>query len=191
MAGSLFPASRFRGDCEVYIHIDRDGFDPKMAEAIGAVTSRSRGILLGRTTLPGLPTESITPPGHAVVPSQRRPGRRRAELYSQAVVLELDLSLTAGQVLEECSGRGLVVRSERELAGLVGSRHWHLGEPGRAGTLELNEWQSRVWVKVHPLLGGRLAARDGKATLPRGAELGRVQDHRQVGRRIGTEVRER
>jgi dihydrofolate reductase len=26
------------------------GFDPKMAEAIGAVTKRSRGILLGRTT---------------------------------------------------------------------------------------------------------------------------------------------
>ena len=26
------------------------GFDPKMGEAIGAVTERSRGILLGRTT---------------------------------------------------------------------------------------------------------------------------------------------
>src|SRR5689334_23851674 len=26
------------------------GFDPRMAEAIGAVTARSRGILLGRTT---------------------------------------------------------------------------------------------------------------------------------------------
>ena len=27
----------------------------------------------------------------------------------------------------------------------------HLRIPGRPGTLELNEWQNRVWVKVHPL----------------------------------------
>jgi ribosomal protein S18 acetylase RimI-like enzyme len=26
--------------------------------------------------------------------------------------------------------------------------------PGRSGTLELNEWQNRVWVKVHPLRDG-------------------------------------
>ena len=30
--------------------------------------------------------------------------------------------------------------------------------PGRAGTLELSEWQSRVWVKVHPLREGAWAA---------------------------------
>jgi hypothetical protein len=69
-------------------------------------------------------------------------------------VLELNLTLTAGQVLEECRGRGLVVRSERELAGRTGSRHWHLRMPGRRGTLELNEWQNRAWVKVHPLRDG-------------------------------------
>lgn len=69
-------------------------------------------------------------------------------------MLELDVQLTAEQVLEECRRRGLVVRSERELAGRVGSRHWHLGIPGRAGTLELNEWQNRVWMKVHPLRDG-------------------------------------
>jgi hypothetical protein len=69
-------------------------------------------------------------------------------------VLELDLRLTARQVLDECRRRGLVVRSERELAGRSGSHHWHLRIPGRPGTLELNEWQNRVWVKVHPLRDG-------------------------------------
>ena len=69
-------------------------------------------------------------------------------------MLELDLTLSAGQALEECSRHGLVVGSERELAGRAGSRHWHLRRPGRPGTLELNEWQGRVWVKVHPLRDG-------------------------------------
>ena len=69
-------------------------------------------------------------------------------------MLELDLKLTAGQALEECRRRGLIVRSERELAGSTGSHHWHLRLPGRAGTLEMSEWQNRVWVKVHPLRDG-------------------------------------
>jgi hypothetical protein len=69
-------------------------------------------------------------------------------------MLELDLKLTADQALAACRRRGLTVRSERELAGRAGSHHWHLGMPGRAGTLELNEWQRRVWVKVHPLRDG-------------------------------------
>jgi hypothetical protein len=73
-------------------------------------------------------------------------------------VLELDLQLTVEQALEECRRRGLVVRSERELAGRAGSRHWHLRMPGRPGTLELNEWQNRVWVKVHPLRDGGWAS---------------------------------
>ena len=73
-------------------------------------------------------------------------------------MLELELQLTTGQVLDECRRRGLVVRSERELAGRAGSRHWHLRIPGRPGTLELSEWQNRVWVKVHPLRGGDWAA---------------------------------
>ena len=69
-------------------------------------------------------------------------------------MLELDLDLTAEQALQECRRRGLVVRSKRELAGRAGSRHWHLGMPDRPGTLELNEWENRVWVKVHPLRDG-------------------------------------
>ena len=69
-------------------------------------------------------------------------------------MLELSLKLTADQVLDECRRHGLVVRSERELAGRAGSHHWHLRIPGRAGTLELSEWHNRVWVKVHPLRDG-------------------------------------
>jgi hypothetical protein len=69
-------------------------------------------------------------------------------------VLELDLDLTAAQALEECRRRGLVVKSERALAGRAGSRHWHLAVPGRPGTLELNAWQDHVWVKVHPRRAG-------------------------------------
>ncbi|HEV3309164.1 MAG TPA: hypothetical protein VG815_01405 [Chloroflexota bacterium] len=69
-------------------------------------------------------------------------------------LLELDLKLTSGEVLEACRRRGLVVRSEREFAGRFGARHWHLRIPGRPGTLELNDWQDRVWVKVHPLRDG-------------------------------------
>jgi hypothetical protein len=89
-----------------------------------------------------------------------------ADLRSESAMLELDLKLTARQGLDECRRRGLVVRSERELAGRAGSHHWHLRMPGRPGTLELsewqnrvwaielNEWQNRVWVKVHPLRDG-------------------------------------
>jgi len=73
-------------------------------------------------------------------------------------VLELDLRLEADEVLEECRRRGIVARSERELAGRPGSRHWHLGLPGRAGTLELNDWHGRVWVKVHPRRDGGWAS---------------------------------
>jgi hypothetical protein len=73
-------------------------------------------------------------------------------------LLELDLGLTANQVLDECRRRGIAARSERELAGRPGSRHWHLAFPGRSGTLELNEWQGRVWVKVHPLRDGGWAS---------------------------------
>ena len=69
-------------------------------------------------------------------------------------MLELNLELTARQALDECRRRGLVVRSERQLAGRGGSHHWHLRMPGRPGTLEVSEWQNRVWVKVHPLRDG-------------------------------------
>ena len=69
-------------------------------------------------------------------------------------MLELTLKLTAAQALDECRRRGLVVRSERALAKRAGSHHWHLRMPGHVGTLELSEWQNRVWVKVHPLRDG-------------------------------------
>lgn len=82
-------------------------------------------------------------------------------------MLRLDLAITADEALAECRSRGLVVRSERELAGRPGSRHWHLRIPGRPGTLELSEWQNRVWVQVHPRREG-----DGAPALAR--ELSRI-----------------
>ena len=69
-------------------------------------------------------------------------------------MLELDLSLTAEQALAECLRKGLVVESDRALAGRPGSRHWHLRRPDRPGTLELSEDGGRVWVKVHPRRAG-------------------------------------
>ena len=69
-------------------------------------------------------------------------------------MLTLELTMTADQTLEECRRRGLVVTSQRALAGRPGSRHWHLRLPSHAGTLELNDWRGRVWVNVHPLREG-------------------------------------
>jgi hypothetical protein len=45
--------------------------------------------------------------------------------------------------------QGLEVRSQRELGGRPGSRHYHLAFPGRPGTLELNQWQGEVRFSVN------------------------------------------
>jgi hypothetical protein len=74
-------------------------------------------------------------------------------------LLELDLNVTAARALAECQRRGLIVTSQRGLAGRAGSSHWHLRIPGQVGTLELNEWRGRVWVKVHPRRQGAWATR--------------------------------
>jgi hypothetical protein len=73
-------------------------------------------------------------------------------------VLELDLKISAEQALAACRERGHVIQSERALAALPGSHHWHLRIPRHTGTLELNEWHERVWVKVHPRRDGGWAS---------------------------------
>ena len=80
-------------------------------------------------------------------------------------MLELELNMTANEALADLRQRGLVVRSERELARRAGSHHWHLGFPGRAGTIELSEWKCRVWVKVHPRRDGGWATACARAQL--------------------------
>jgi hypothetical protein len=100
-------------------------------------------------------------------------------------VLELDLTITANQALAECHRRGLVITTQRELAGRPGSSHWHLRIPGHAGTLELSECSGRVSVKVHPRRQGDWApdlARELAAltAVPRTAHTGRVR-HAGVG----------
>ncbi|MGH7643214.1 MAG: hypothetical protein ACRENX_09425 [Candidatus Dormibacteria bacterium] len=62
---------------------------------------------------------------------------------------EVPLRSSVERALGECLRQGLAVRSERELAGKPGSHHYHLALPGRRGTLELNEWQGRVWFSVN------------------------------------------
>lgn len=109
--------------------------------------------------------------------------------------------------MSECAQRGLVVRSERELAERPGSHHWHLGFPDRAGTIELSEWQNRVWVKVHlrrdggwatalahelaSLRAERPAARANEAVVERGevaVMLKRVSDQQEEITRGWAEV---
>lgn len=84
-------------------------------------------------------------------------------------MVELELNVAAADALSECARRGLVVRSERQLAKRPGSHHWHLAFPGRQGTIELSEWQNRVWVKVHPRRDGgwATALAHELASLPR------------------------
>ena len=95
-------------------------------------------------------------------------------------MLELELDLTADDVLDECRRRGLVVRSERELARQPGSRHWHLRIPGRKGTLELSETHDRVWLKVHPLRdGGWASALAQELAAQRGGRLSRRERRTQ------------
>lgn len=74
-------------------------------------------------------------------------------------MLVLQLKLTGQEALAECQRRGLVVGSHRELAGRPGSDHWHLKLAGHAGTLELSQWQDRVWVQVHPRRQGTWTTR--------------------------------
>ena len=64
-------------------------------------------------------------------------------------MIELLVPASVDQTLGECLGRGLEVRSERELAGRPGSHHYHLRFPGRPGTLELSEWRGEVWFSVN------------------------------------------
>ena len=103
---------------------------------------------------------------------------KQSAYWAEPAVLELNLKLTTSQALEECRKRGLVVRSERELAGRTGSHHWHLRMPRRPGTLELSEWQNRIWVKVHPQHDGGGATNLAYELSAQRGEIGQVRDFR-------------
>jgi hypothetical protein len=64
-------------------------------------------------------------------------------------MIEVAVPGTVEQALAECVRQGLAVRSQRELAGRPGSHHYHLGLPGKPGTLELSGWQDEVWFSVN------------------------------------------
>ena len=64
-------------------------------------------------------------------------------------MIEVSVHGTVEWALGECLRQGLAVRSERELGGRSGSHHYHLGLPGKLGTLELSEWQGTVWFSIN------------------------------------------
>jgi hypothetical protein len=64
-------------------------------------------------------------------------------------MIEVPVPASVDRTLAECLRRGLEVRSERELAGRPGSHHYHLGFPGKPGTLELSEWRGEVLFSVN------------------------------------------
>ena len=64
-------------------------------------------------------------------------------------MIEVPVPAGVEQALAECLRQGLEIRSEHEIARRPGSRHYHLGFPGRRGTLELSEWRGTVWFSVN------------------------------------------
>src|SRR5687767_4032291 len=54
-------------------------------------------------------------------------------------------------VAEESERQGLTVSSDGKLYSYPGSRHWHLKNGRRPGTLEITLWPSRnrLWVAYH------------------------------------------
>ncbi len=62
---------------------------------------------------------------------------------------EVPVAASVEQTLAECLRQGLEIRSERELGGRPGSHHYHLAYPGQPGTLELSEWEGKVWFSVN------------------------------------------
>jgi hypothetical protein len=90
-------------------------------------------------------------------------------------MLELDLKLTPRKFLTSAASAASLFGASVNLQAATGSDHWHLGIPGRPGTLELNERENRVWVKVHPL-------RDGGWATAVAHELSAKQSHVRLRR---------
>ncbi len=63
-------------------------------------------------------------------------------------VVNLHIQAQPEHVLACCERRGLTVRGESWLKGRRGSRHWHVGLPGRAGTLEVTAAGEAAELKV-------------------------------------------
>jgi len=51
-----------------------------------------------------------------------------------------------------CAEIGLQLSMKTSLKGHTGSAHWHYKRAGQTGTLEItaSEFDSRIWLKVHP-----------------------------------------
>jgi hypothetical protein len=64
-------------------------------------------------------------------------------------VIEIPVFASCEQTLAACLRRGLVVRTDHEIARRPGSRHLHLAYPDRSGTLELSEDGGSTWFSVN------------------------------------------
>jgi hypothetical protein len=64
-------------------------------------------------------------------------------------VIEVPVQASCEQTLAACLSRGLVVRTDHEIARRPGSRHLHLAHPDRPGTLELSEDRGSTWFSVN------------------------------------------
>ena len=89
-------------------------------------------------------------------------------------MIEVPVSASVERTLGECLRQGLAVRSERELGGRPGSRHFHLAFPGKPGTLELSEWQGKVWFSVNERRDCGWVSEFARTTA---AAMRHVQDH--------------
>ena len=81
--------------------------------------------------------------------------RRGTNLERRTVtVKQVEVDTLAAQIqsgVQHCNGPPFVFRGRAEDHSAGGPSSWH-SLPWRSGTL--NEWQERVWVKVHPLRDG-------------------------------------
>ncbi len=74
-----------------------------------------------------------------------------------AVPPEFEIADVASRIEEAADELGLTLRTRGALGKYRGSTHWHYGQTGKSGTLELTFWpmQRRCWIAVHT---GRSAA---------------------------------
>lgn len=63
-------------------------------------------------------------------------------------MFKIEVSRSAQDILKECASRGLVVKLDTVVVKKPGGRHWHLGYPKRAGTLEVTDAGGEVSLKV-------------------------------------------
>jgi hypothetical protein len=63
-------------------------------------------------------------------------------------MVNLRLEADPDEVIASCERRGLAVRGESFLKSRGGGKHWHVGLPGRSGTIEITRAADGAELKV-------------------------------------------